>query len=154
MPRNPVHAIQRFYPQIYLACHVDHVRTKSNSHHISSHDSSLLVHLDETVPVLAGELARHLGVGSSTVSAAFERLESLGHLTRKPSSRDRRQVEVRLTAKGAAAIGDVSVLDSRRVAGVLAALSPREQKRAVAGLALLARAAREFQLSAPRRKRW
>jgi DNA-binding MarR family transcriptional regulator len=154
MSRNSVHAIQRFYPQIYLACHIDHGRTKSNSHHISSHDSSLLVHLDESAPVLAGELARHLGVGSSTLSAALARLESLGHLTRVASKRDRRQLEVRLTAKGAAAIGDVSVLDSRRVAGVLATLSPEDQKRAIAGLELLARAAREFQLAAPRRKRW
>lgn len=154
MPRNPVHAIQRFYPQIYLACHVDHVRAKSNAHHLSAHDSSLLVHLDEVVPVNAGELARHLGVAGSTLSAALERLERLGHLMRKPSPRDRRNVEVRLTAQGATAIAEVSVLDRRRLEGVLATLSNAEQKRAVAGLELLARAARTFQGRAPRRKRW
>jgi DNA-binding MarR family transcriptional regulator len=154
MPRNLVHAIQRFYPQIYLACHVDHVRAKSNVHHVSAHDSSLLVHLDETEPTLAGELARHLGVASSTLSAALDRLEALGHLVRRPGARDGRKVEVRLTAKGAAAVAEVSVLDRRRLEGVLAGLTAAEQKRAVAGLALLARAARAFQEKAPRRKRW
>lgn len=154
MPRNLVHAIQRSYPQIYLACHVDHVRTKSNPHHLSAHDSSLLVHLDEGTPVLAGELARHLGVASSTLSAALDRLETLGHLTRRPSPRDRRHVEVRLTAQGATAIAETSVLDRQRLASVLERLSASDQRRAVAGLELLAGAAREFQQKAPRRKRW
>lgn len=149
-----VRAVQRAYPQIYLACHVDHVRTRSNRHHLSAHDSTLLVHLDEQRATVAGDLARHLGVAASTLSAALARLEELGHLTRTPARRDRRRIELRLTPQGAAAMADTSVLDRRRVAAVLGQLSPREQRRAVAGLALLARAALEFQIRAPRRKRW
>ncbi|WP_415909175.1 MarR family winged helix-turn-helix transcriptional regulator [Oleiharenicola sp. Vm1] len=149
-----VRAVQRAYPQIYLACHVDHVRTRSNRHHLSAHDSTLLVHLDEQRGTLAGDLARHLGVAASTLSASLARLERLGHLTRTPARRDRRRIELRLTPQGAEAMADTSVLDRRRVAAVLGQLSPREQRRAVAGLALLARAALEFQARAPRRKRW
>jgi len=149
-----VRAVQRAYPQIYLACHVDHVRTRSNRHHLSAHDSTLLVHLDEQRATVAGDLARHLGVAASTLSAALARLEELGHLTRTPARRDRRRIELRLTPQGAEAMADTSVLDRRRVAAVLGQLSPREQRRAVAGLALLARAALEFQVRAPRRKRW
>lgn len=149
-----VRAVQRAYPQIYLACHVDHVRTRSNRHHLSAHDSTLLVHLDEQRATVAGDLARHLGVTASTLSAALARLEELGHLTRTPARRDRRRIELRLTPQGAEAMADTSVLDRRRVAAVLGQLSPREQRRAVAGLALLARAALEFQARAPRRKRW
>jgi DNA-binding MarR family transcriptional regulator len=149
-----IRAIQRYYPQIYLACHVDHVRTKSNRHHLSAHDSTLLAHLDESQPTLAGSLARHLSIANSTLSAALKRLESLGHLTRTPSRRDKRQIELRLTALGAEAMAEASVLDAKRVAAVLENLSASEQKRAVDGLALLAAASLEHQVKAPRRKRW
>jgi DNA-binding MarR family transcriptional regulator len=154
MSHRLVRAIQRAYPQVYLACHVDHVRTKSNRHHLSSHDATLLAHLDETKPTRAGELARHLGVTKSTLSPALKRLETLGCLVRRAAPGDRRQVELRLTAAGAIAMSDASVLDARRLAGVLARLSPRDQRRAVAGLELLARAAGTYQAHAPRRRRW
>ena len=149
-----IRAIQRYYPQICLACHVDHVRTKSNRHHLSAHDSTLLAHLDESLPTLAGSLARHLGIANSTLSAALNRLESLGHLTRTPSRRDKRQIEIRLTALGAEAMAEASVLDPRRIAAVLKNLSAAEQRSAIAGLALFASAALDYQAKAPRRKRW
>lgn len=149
-----VRAIQRAYPQIYLACHVDHVRTKSNRFHVSAHDSALLAHLDEVTSTVAGQLAQHLGVSNSTLSAALKRLEALGHIERRVPARDRRRAELRLTAQGAEAMSAASVLDARRVARVLEQLPAAQQRRAVAGLALLARAAREFQARAPRRKRW
>ena len=154
MSSSRIRAIQRYYPQIYLACHVDHVRTKSNRHHLSAHDSTLLAHLNESLPTLAGSLARHLGIANSTLSAALNRLESLGHLTRTPSRRDKRQIELRLTALGAEAMAEASVLDAKRVAAVLENLSAADQKRVVAGLAIFAAASLEHQVKAPRRKRW
>ena len=154
MPLSDVRALQRFYPQIYLACHVDHVCTKSNPHHLSAHDSTLLAHLDDSLPTLAGQLARHLGVANSTLSAALKRLGTLGHLLRTPSRHDKRQIELRLTAKGATARSEASVLDAKRVAAVLAELAPSRRKQAVAGLALLAGAALDYQTKTSRRKRW
>ena len=154
MSSRHIRALQRYYPQIYLACHVDHVRTKSNPHHLSAHDSTLLAHLDESKPTLAGQLAQHLGIANSTLSAALKRLDSLGHLKRTPSLCDKRQSELRLTARGATAMAEASVLDAKRVGAVLAELTPSRQKQAVAGLALLAGAALDYQAKAPRRKRW
>ncbi len=154
MTNARIRAVQRYYPQIYLACHVDHVRTKSNRHHLSSHDATLLAHLDEEKPVAAGALAKHLGVAASTLSASLGRLETLGHLARRERAGDRRRIDVMLTAKGARAMAEASVLDRRRLAGVLAELSEAQRVRAVAGLALLARGARAFQKKAPRRARW
>ena len=43
---DEVLALQRFYPQIYLACHLDHVRRKSTAFGLTSNESSLLAHLD------------------------------------------------------------------------------------------------------------
>jgi DNA-binding MarR family transcriptional regulator len=153
MPDDPVIAIQRFYPQIYLACHADHVRAVSTSHRLSAQDSSVLAHLDEQAPTQAGELARHLGVAASSLSATIKRLATLGYLTRQPRPRDQRIVELRLTARGGEAMSATSVLDRARVAGMLAELSPPARKRAVAGLAALAQASRSFQHKHTRRRK-
>lgn len=144
--------IQRSYPQIYLACHVDHIRATSTTFRLSAKDSMLLSHLDVTRGrVTAGKLARHLGVAASTLSAAIQRMETLGYLLRKPRLRDRRMVELCLTGKGAEAMAATSVLDPQRLAKMLSRLSPRQAKRAVSGLGLLAWAALELQSDQPKR---
>ncbi len=152
MTRNLVSDVQRYYPQIYLTCHVDHMRAVSTPYRLSAKDSVLLTHLDEKAGISAGRLARHLGVNASTLSAAIKRLESLGYLTRAARPKDRRMIELRLTATGAEAMAATSVLDPKRVAKVLARLSPAERVRAANGLALLARGAREFQTSRAARR--
>lgn len=152
MPSDLVTAIQRAYPQIYLACHVDHVRAVSTEYRLSAQDSSLLAHLDERRALLAGELARHLGLAASTLSAAIKRLERLGYLSRRTRPRDRRHVELRLTPRGAEAMAETSVLDVTRLEGVLTQLPLAKRRRAVAGLELLAEAARKFQFKQPQRR--
>jgi len=137
-----VRDVQRYYPHIYLACHVDHVRARSTPYRVSSKDAALLAHLDTREPISAGRLAGHLGVVPSTLSEALKRLERLGYLLRTRRAGDRRSVELRLTEAGAEALAAGSVLDAGRVARLLARLRPDERRRAVAGLALLAKAAR------------
>jgi DNA-binding MarR family transcriptional regulator len=101
------------------------------------------VHLSESVPVTPTELAAHLSVRGSTLSAAIRRLEALGYLTRKRIHKDRRSVALTLTPQGAKAMAETSVLDSERVAEVLARLTRSELKRALEGLELLAKASRQ-----------
>jgi len=62
MTNDLVFRIQRDYPRIYLACHVDHVRARTSPHGISSRDASLLAHLDASEAQTAGALAAHLGI--------------------------------------------------------------------------------------------
>ena len=138
-----VELIQRYYPQIYLACHKRHIRASSTAYRLSARDSSILVHLNETVPVTPTELAAHLSVRGSTLSAAIHRLEQLGYLQRKKMPQDRRLVALTLTPQGAKAMTETSVLDAGRVGAVLARLNRNEQKRALEGLALLAKASRQ-----------
>jgi DNA-binding MarR family transcriptional regulator len=143
MDASDIELVQRYYPQIYLACHKRHIRASSTRYRLSARDSSILVHLDETVPVTPTELAAHLSVRASTLSAAIHRLEELGYLQRKQIPRDRRTVALTLTPQGAKAMAETSVLDSARVEAVLARLKPSELRQALEGLELLARASRQ-----------
>lgn len=139
-----VFEVQRLYPQIYVACHRDHVRALSTVWRISSQDASILVHLDRNRGYSPRSLARHLGVKPSTLSAAIARLAKLGYLSSKPVADDKRKRELRLTDRGAQAIAAASVLDAERVRQLLTKLSGSQRKEALRGLELLARAAREM----------
>lgn len=134
--------VQRHYPQIYLACHVDHVTARSTKWRLSSKDSSILSHLDRKRPMSPRELAAHLGVVPSTLSATIARLERLGYLKSEAVASDRRQRALRLTDGGAEAMGSTSVLDARKVGAMLEQLDAADRSAAVEGLGLLARAAR------------
>ena len=144
MDNQDVFEIQRLYPQIYVACHVDHVRAVSTKWRISSQDGSLLVHLDRETGSSPQDLAGHLGVSPSTLSASIARLSRLGYVTATPNEEDRRRRELRLTDLGEEAIASTSVLDSGRVRKMLKRLEPEKRKEAVRGLRLLARAARQI----------
>jgi DNA-binding MarR family transcriptional regulator len=137
-----VAAIQRFYPQIYLACHTRHHRRRSNAAQLTPQESSILAHLHEDAPMRAAALARHLGVVASTMSAAIKRLTGLGYIARDPESGDRRALALRLSRQGARAMQTGSVLERRRVAAMLAQLPPQKRAHAIEGLGLLANAAR------------
>src|SRR5215213_3055227 len=144
MNDDDVFEVQRLYPQIYIACHTDHVRAVSTTWRISSQDASILVHLDRDSGLSPRTLAGHLGVAPSTLSAAIARLSELGYLTSEPNETDRRKREIRLTARGAEAISSASVLNAGRVQALLNQLKPTERKAALRGLALLAQAARRL----------
>ena len=144
--KKHIEAIQRGYPQIYLACHADHVKSKSTEYQLSARDSSILSHLDEDRAQTASVLAAHLGVQASTFSAAIKRLVELGYARKVANPLDRREAQLTLTRLGATAMAATSVLDASRVAALLAELDADELVRAVAGLRLLADAAQRLQL--------
>jgi DNA-binding MarR family transcriptional regulator len=144
MHEKMIAEIQCLYPQIYLACHVDHVRASSNTWRLSSRDSSILAHLDTRHSKSPRTLAAHLGVVASTLSAALSRLARMGYITSTPVPGDRRQRELLLTETGVMARSSTSVLDPSRIEQLLQRLSPSEQREAIHGLGLLAKAAREM----------
>ena len=139
-----VRDVQRYYPILYHACHVDHVRARSTPLRLSSRDASLLAHLDTVEPMTVGQLARHLAIGLPALSATVTRLVRLGYASRERRPEDRRHVGLRLTPAGESAMAGASVLDSARVTAMLSRLTPADRQRAVSGLAILARAALEL----------
>jgi DNA-binding MarR family transcriptional regulator len=142
--KHDVAAVQRCYPQIYLACHTRHRRRRSTAAPLTSQESSILAHLSERQPIRAATLARHLGVVASTMSAAIKRLSLLGYIARGTDEDDARAAALRLSRQGARAMQAGSVLDTGRVAGMLALLPAAERARAIEGIELLAKAARRM----------
>ena len=137
-------AVQRLYPQVFLACHARHVRRRSTPFGLTEQESSVLAHLDVRAGMRPRDLAAHLGVAPSTLSATLARLSRLGCVARDRSALDGRAAELRLTPRGVEAMQSTSVLDRARFVDVLARLTAREQTHAVAGLALLARACNQL----------
>ncbi len=145
MRPEDVFEVQRLFPQIYLACHVDHVRAASTAWDLSSHDSTMLVHLDRENAISPRALAAHLSVAASTLSAAIARLSRLGYLTSKPAPVGQATAGAAANGtRGAQAIASTSVLDENRVRKLLDQLDPNDRVEAVRGLQLLARAARQM----------
>ncbi len=137
-------AVLRAYPQIYLACHVEHRTRSSSPSGLTSRDASLLAHVEDPAGSSPAALARHLGVAPSTLSAALARLQGQRLLTLDEDAADARRRRVRLTDSGREALVGNSVLDPARLAAVLALMPAAARRRAVAGLTLLAAAARDY----------
>ncbi len=143
-----IERIQFCYPQVYHACHTRHDRARSSASHVSMRDSAILVHLDRRTPLTLSELAAHMDLSRSTLSEAVKRLESLGYVAKaRHAKRDARHVSLVLTRTGVDAVRASSVLESRRLKAVLAALPQSDRDAAVAGLELLARACRQVALA-------
>lgn len=137
-------AVIRFYPQIYLACHVEHRSRADSPTGLTARDAGILAHVDDPAGTSPARLARHLGVAPSTLSAALARLAGQSMLALDADPADARRRLVRLTATGRAALAAGSVLDPERLAAVLGRMNAEERRRAVEGLGLLAAAARAW----------
>ena len=137
-----IQVIQVGYPQVYLACHTRHQRKRSTEHQLSARDASILAHLDERDAIAPSRLAAHLGVARSTLSEALKRLVALGFV--RDANASARNTAMLLTAKGARAIRDTSVLETRRLRAALDGLSERDLRTIARGMARLAAACREM----------
>jgi MarR family transcriptional regulator, organic hydroperoxide resistance regulator len=131
------------YPRIFFACHRRHVRDTVTRQVLSSHQASILDHLDDVEPTSMTALALHMGVTASTMSLAIDRLQSRGYVVRERDRTDARKVQLRLTRHGVRLKESQSVLDPAVVRSMLKRLTPGKREKALHGLALLAAAATE-----------
>ena len=140
---DSVDAVLRDYPRIFFACHRRHTRDPQSGALVSEKHVQILDHLDEVLAVSLSSLASHMGVTPGTMSVAVDRLVKRGFVARTPDVVDRRRVLLRLTEAGARICEAHSVLDPALVDNMLAALSDADRVHALAGLFLLASAAKE-----------
>jgi DNA-binding MarR family transcriptional regulator len=132
--------IQKLYPQIYHACHAEHIRAASSEVSLSGRDSAILAHLSVDALTSPSKLAQHLKVSAPTLSEALSKLEGLGYVKIERNQDDERRQKIYLSAKGLDAMKKSSVLDSAKLSDLLSKLSQDDRKRAIEGLALLAQA--------------
>ncbi len=122
-----------------------HVRDHaSRTKVLSAHQASILDHLDAVEPTAVNNLAGHMGVTPSTMSLHLDKLESGGYVRRTRSRTDARRVELRLTPAGVRIKQQQKVLDPHLVDLMLGRLNEIERRKALEGLELLAKAARDL----------
>ncbi len=78
------------------------VRAAAASHDISLTESAVMARLSREGPATTAELARAEGMKPQSMGTTIAALEALGMVERKPHPSDGRQVNIQLTAKGAA----------------------------------------------------
>lgn len=132
-----VRRIQAAYPKIWFSCHVEHNGRRSN---LSDRESKVLSHLSWDESRTPSSLADHLGIRTSTLSEAIDKLAKRGFVERRQDAQDKRRVRYRLTAEGVDAIEQSSVLSASRLRGVLERIDPAQRDEAVRGLEIIARA--------------
>ena len=81
---------------------VRRVRAASASHELSWTESLVMARLAKDGPATTADLARAEGMKPQSMGATVAALEEMGIVERKPHPTDGRQVNIELTAKGAA----------------------------------------------------
>ncbi|MFI1044207.1 MarR family winged helix-turn-helix transcriptional regulator [Streptomyces griseoruber] len=79
-------------------------------------------------------LAEHLGIGVPTASRLCDRLEAAGLIERTVQPRNRREVQLVVTAYGSRVLADVTERRVRRLGAVLAGLTPAQRTALEQGL--------------------
>lgn len=124
--------------------HVEH-RTHRDADGLTDREAGILEHLDAAPDQRAGELARHLGIGKSSLSAQLKRLAALGYIA-QASAADGRERRISLTDKARDMLIKSSPLSADRLLALLQELTSAERKSAISGIELLAKGVRMLAL--------
>lgn len=101
MPRKPFElAVADLTQAIGLL--VRRVRAAAASHELSLTESAVMKRLATDGPATTADLARSESMKPQSMGATISALEEMGMVERKPHATDGRQVNIELTAKGAA----------------------------------------------------
>jgi len=129
-------AITEFAQSIGLL--VRRARAASVSDELSWTETGVLKHLAKG-PATTADLARAQGMRPQSMRTIVASLEKLAMVQRKPHPTDGRQVNLELTAKGAAAQKDLAEAKHNWLARTFAQLDPRERETIFAAGAIIRR---------------
>jgi DNA-binding MarR family transcriptional regulator len=107
---------------------VRRVRAAAASHELSLTEGAVIARLAKGGPATIADLARAEGMKPQSMGATIAALEEMGMVERKPHPTDGRQVNIELTAKGAAV--RKSAADAKRtwLAQAVARLDEQERE--------------------------
>ena len=126
MPRKSLElAVTDFTQAIGLL--VRRVRAAAASHELSLTESAVMARLVRDGPATTAELARAEGMKPQSMGTAVAALEKMGIVERKPHPTDGRQVNIELTAKGAAVRKSIGDAKRMWLAQAIARLDKQEQ---------------------------
>jgi DNA-binding MarR family transcriptional regulator len=106
---------------------VRRVRAAAASHELSLTEAAVMARLARDGPATIAELARAESMKPQSMGATIAALEEMGMVERKPHSTDGRQVNLVLTAKGAAVRKGASDAKRTWLAQAIAQLDEQEQ---------------------------
>ena len=127
MPRQTLEiAVVDFTQAIGLL--VRRVRAASASHELSLTEAAVMARLAKDGPATTADLARAEGMKPQSMGTTIAALEEMGMVERKPHPTDGRQINLELTARGAAV--RKSARDAKRtwLAEAIAKLDKQEQE--------------------------
>src|ERR1700689_5133030 len=127
MPRKSLEASVSDLTQS-LGLLVRRVRAAAASHELSLTESAVMARLSREGPATTAELARAESVKPQSMGATIAALEERGLVERKPHPTDGRQVNIELTAKGAAVRKSAGDAKRTWLAQAIAQLDKQEQQ--------------------------
>jgi DNA-binding MarR family transcriptional regulator len=127
MPRKPFDVAVIDLTQA-IGLLVRRVRAAAASHELSLTESAVMKRLATDGPATTADLARAEGMRPQSMGTTIATLEEMGMVARKPHPTDGRQVNIELTAKGAAV--RKSARDAKRtwLAQAIAELDERDRE--------------------------
>jgi DNA-binding MarR family transcriptional regulator len=127
MPRKPLEiAVSDLTQSIGLL--VRRVRAAAASHELSLTESAVMGRLARDGPATIADLARAESMKPQSMGTTIAALEEMGMVERKPHPTDGRQVNIQLTAKGAAVRKSAGDAKRTWLAQAIAQLDEQEQQ--------------------------
>ena len=99
----------------------------ASEHDLSIVQTRLLGVLRDRSPGM-NDLARYFGLDKSSVTGLVDRAERRGLVRRRPSSKDGRGIEVRITAAGGKLVARLAIEFGQRIAALIEPLEVAEQQ--------------------------
>jgi DNA-binding MarR family transcriptional regulator len=127
MPRRTLEAAVIDFTQA-IGLLVRRVRAAAASHELSLTESAVMARLARDGPATTADLARSEGMKPQSMGTTIAALEERGLVSRKPHPTDGRQVNIELTAKGAAVRKSVGDAKRTWLAQAIAQLDDQERE--------------------------
>jgi DNA-binding MarR family transcriptional regulator len=115
------------------------LRTASASHDLSWTEAAIMARLAKDGPATTADLARAEAMKPQSMGTTIAGLEEMGIVERKPHPTDGRQVNIQLTAKGAAVRKSAKDARSIWLAHAIAQLDEQERETLFAAGAIIKR---------------